>query len=278
MEETGRKGKVFVDEGTEAVTRTADVLLLFSTGSAALGVSEIARRLDLSKAVVHRILRSLLSRGFFVFDETKRKYRLGPAAATLGAYALRDLDLRRLSLPLLRRLQQETDETSVVSALVGTSFAFLDQVPSLQEIKMTVEVGRLFPLNAGASGKAILAFVPPDLWQRFFSEPLPAFTHQTKVLDTDLKADLEHIASAGVVVSFGERQPGAGSVAAPLFGVDGDAVGAICVCGPLDRFNSERVEYFIPLVKNAAHTLSLQLGWDGTFPQRAQYKDAEGQL
>ncbi|HEX4204600.1 MAG TPA: IclR family transcriptional regulator [Ktedonobacteraceae bacterium] len=264
--ETIVKGKRSADEGTEAVTRTADVLLLFLTGSATLGVSEIARRLDISKAVVHRILRSLLSRDFVAFDTKQRKYRLGPAAAALGAHALRDLDLRQLALPLLRHLQQETAETAVVVALVGTSFAFLDQVPSLQEIKMTVEVGRLFPLNAGASGKAVLAFASPDLRQRFFSEPLPALTTQTKVSSMDLESDLERITRDGVVISFGERQPGACSVAAPIFGVDGYAVGAICVCGPLGRFSSEKIARFIPLVKDTTHTISLQLGWNGTFP------------
>src|ERR687895_1337186 len=45
------------DSGTEAATRVADVLLLFASGPAALGVSGISRRLGLSKTVVHRILR-----------------------------------------------------------------------------------------------------------------------------------------------------------------------------------------------------------------------------
>ena len=48
--------------GTETAARVADVLLLFTRGPAALGVSEIARQLGLSKAVVHRILQSLASR------------------------------------------------------------------------------------------------------------------------------------------------------------------------------------------------------------------------
>jgi len=262
--ETKFKEKPQAATGTEAATRTADVLLLFISGSRVLGVSEIARRLDLSKTVVFRILRSLLSRGFLVFDEKNRKYRLGPAAAALGAHALRDLDLRQVALPFLRQLQQETDETTAVSGLVRASFVYLDQVPSFQEIKMTIEVGRLFPLHTGATGKAILTFAPPDIRQQVLTGHLAVLTSETKVTYEALKGDLEHILRTGVAVSFGERQSGAGSIAAPVIGFDGYAIGSICVCGPANRFGGESVERFIPLVKDAARKISIQLGWDGT--------------
>jgi IclR family transcriptional regulator, acetate operon repressor len=270
LEETEVQDKAVAETGTEAATRTADVLLLFLHGPAALGVSEIARQLELSKTVVFRILRSLRSRGLLVLDASSHKYRLGPAAAALGAHALRDLDLRQLALPRLRQLQQETGETAVLSALVGASLVYLEQVVSVQAIKMTVEVGRLSPLHAGASGKAMLAFAPPDVRQQVLSGPLAAVTPQTTVSSEILKAELEQIRRAGVAVTFGERQVGAGSVAAPVLGVDGYALGAICVCGPADRFGPQEVERFIALVQPAAQTISRHLGWDGTFPARRQ--------
>src|SRR5690242_19368467 len=95
-------------------------------------------------------------------------------------------------------------------------------------------------------------------------------TAHTQLSFEALKAELEQIRRAGVVVTFGERQVGVGSVAAPVLGVDGDALGAICVCGPADRYGAQVVEQFIALVKPAAQTISRQVGWDGTFPTRRQ--------
>jgi DNA-binding IclR family transcriptional regulator len=255
------------DAGTEAVTRAADVLLLFLGVSTSLGVSEIARQLNLSKAVVHRILRSLLSRNLLAFDEGQRNYRLGPASAALGARALRDFDLHQVALPVLRRLQLITGETATVTALIGTSRVYLDQVLSLKEIKMVVEMGRPFPLHAGSSGKVILAFAPADLRQLILSGPLAALTPNTRVTRVQLEADLEQIKGACVASSLGERQPGAGSVAGAIIGYDGYAIGSISVCGPVDRFGPPTISRLSPLVKAAAREISLKMGWDGNYPK-----------
>jgi IclR family acetate operon transcriptional repressor len=244
----------------------ADVLLLFAEGPETLGVTEISRRLGLSKAVVYRILRSLVSRDLLV--KAGRSYRLGPAAAALGARALRDFNLRRAALPALRRLQSQTGETATVSALVGTHRVYLDQIPSLKEIKMTVEVGRPFPLHAGGSSKAILAFAPPGLREQILSGRLDALTPLTRIRREELEEELEEIGRMGVAASLGERQHGAGSVAAPVLGVDGYAIGSISVCGPVDRFDRETVERLSPMVRAAAREISLKMGWDGNGRER----------
>lgn len=265
--ETAPKEKPGSEQGTEAVTRAADVLLLFAGLSPSLGVSEIARQLKVSKAVVYRILRSLLSRHLLMYDERQRNYRLGPAIAALGARALRDLDLRQTALPTLRHLQQVTGETATVSMLIGATRVYLDQVPSLQEITMVVETGRSFPLHAGSSGKVMLAFAPPDLCQRILAGPFEALTARTKVTRAEIEADLQQIQRKGTAFSWGERQPGAASIAAPIFGYDRYVKGAISVCGPIDRFRTERVWQIEPLVKDAAKQISLQMGWDGLYPE-----------
>jgi IclR family transcriptional regulator, acetate operon repressor len=240
----------------------ADVLLAFVGESEPLGVSELARRLGLSKAVVHRILRSLSSRGLISPGGAGRGYSLGPAAAALGASALSGLELRRLALPVLRRLQQASGETSTLSELVGASRIYLEQVPSVRGIKMTVELGRPFPLHAGASSRSILAFAPPDLQEAVLSGPLEALTPLTITKRVLLEAELALVRELGTAVSFGERQPGAGSVAAPVLGFDGYAVGALSVCGPVDRFDEETVERIRPLVGEAALEVSRGMGWE----------------
>lgn len=264
VKDTRSPDKPSSDAGTEAIIRAADVLLLFLSGPSALGVSEIARQLDLNKATTYRILRSLLSRGFLAFDDERRKYRLGPAAAALGARAYRDLDLRQIASPYLKRLQQETAETATISALVGTSRVYIDQVPSQGPIKMTIEVGSLNPLHAGASSKAILAFAAPDVRQAVLSGRLELIAPQTKVSRDLLEADLEQIVQSGVAVSFEEHQPGVGAVAAPLIGIDGYAIGSICVFGLRDRFTQEVIARLCPVVRDTAREISLQLGWDGS--------------
>jgi IclR family transcriptional regulator, acetate operon repressor len=245
--------------GTQSAIRVADVLLLLAAAPDRLGVTEIARELGIAKAVVHRILQSLAARDLVAVDRAGRNYGLGPAAAALGARALRDLDLRRIAMPVLRRLQAQSGETTTVSALVGDARVYLAQIVSLQQIRMEVELGRPFPLHAGSSSKAILAVAAPDLRRHVLSGPLPRLTPET-IVDADrLAEELDAIGRERVAVSRGERQDGAGSVAAPVFGLDGSVVGSISVCGPITRFDDATLERLKPLVRAAGDEISRAL-------------------
>lgn len=262
--------------GTEAAGRVADVLLLFTDGPPALGVSTISRELGLAKAVVHRILRSLQSRELVVADPRTRGYRLGPAASALGARALRDCDLRSAALPVLRRLREETRETTTLSELVGDERVYLDQVEGPQEIKMTVEIGRRLPLHAGASSKAILAFLPRSRREAILTVSPAALTSETVRDPRRLRAELAAIVRDGVAVSHGERQRGAASVAAPVLGFDGEAVGAVSICGPVDRFGAQQCARYGRLIRAASEEISRVMGAPGRAAPVGGRHEAQG--
>jgi len=249
--------------GTEAAARVADVLLVFTEGPSTMGVTRIARELDLSKAVVFRILQSLAARGMVELDPANREYRLGPAAAALGARAMRESNLRTASLDVLRRLRDDVGETVTLTSLVPHGRIYLDQFEGLHEIKMTVDLGRRFPLHAGSSGKCMLAFLPERRREELVTGDLARLTERTLVDPDALRADLDAVAARGYAVSAGERQADAGSVAAPIFDLSGSVVGAISVCGPRYRVTEAFVERIAPKVVAAAAEISGRMGWSG---------------
>jgi DNA-binding IclR family transcriptional regulator len=243
------------------VERALDVLMLFSrTSTATLGVSEIARQLGLSKAVVHRILAALCGRRLVEVDPHSRRYRPGPASLAVGRAFLDRIDIRDLAREPLRRLSRATDETSTLSIPVLGQRVYLDQVMPDREVRMTVRIGQPYPLHAGSSSKALLAFLPAEeLAAHLASGPLPALTDRTVVDPASLRDELRAIRERGYAVSFGERQAGAGSVAAPVLDHTDHPVAALSVCGPLERVRSRVAELaalLLPEVKN----LSAQLG------------------
>lgn len=252
-----------ISAGTEAAARVADVLSLFTDGPSTLGVTQIARELGLSKAVVHRILQSLAARGMVALEVASHEYRLGPATSALGARALRDSDLRSAALPLLGQLRDNTCETATLTLLVPEGRVYLDQVESAHEIRMTVELGRRFPLHAGGSGKCILAFLPEESREQILSGPLERLTKATVIDPEALRAQCIQIQSCGYATSGGERQSDAGSVAAPVFDVSGKVVAAISACGPRYRVTSAFIEQIAPQVVKTASKVSYQLGWRG---------------
>jgi len=125
---------------------------------------------------------------------------------------------------------------------------YAEQLEGRHAVKQTVEVGAEAPLHLGASGKAILAFLPAD------ARPAAARA---------IEADLERIRKRGYAASVGERIPGAASVAAPVFDRDG-VVGSISAAGVAARSDARTTARYGAVVAAEARALSRELGWRAT--------------
>jgi IclR family acetate operon transcriptional repressor len=241
-----------------AIDRALAVLGILAEATEPMGVTEIARRVGLPKSVVHYHV-SALVRNHYLEARPDRRYGLGHAALRLGRGSYGHLELRARALPHLRVLHRDTWETVTLTVLVGRERVYVDQLVSPQEIKLAVELGRPFPLHAGASGRAILAYLPEETREALLAEPLERLTTETVVDPAALRLLLQRIRGSGVAVSRSERQEGAASVAAPVFDAHGIA-GAMSVCGPEYRFDAAAVARYEPQVRMAAAQLSRELG------------------
>lgn len=245
----------------EGLERALDVLLLFTRPNAtSLGVSEIARSLDLPKAVVHRILTTLCTRDFLEVDEASRRYALGPSWLVMGSTYAQRVDVRDIARGALVRLSSRTSETTTLSIRHGNHRVYLDQVTPRREVIMSVEVGARFPLHAGSSSKAFLAFLPPEEQEDYLeSVDLVALTDQTVIDRALLQDELRAIRERGYAVSFGERQQGAGAVAAPLLDFEDRPAAVVSVCGPAARIQGS-VEQLAEALLAETRELSARLG------------------
>jgi DNA-binding IclR family transcriptional regulator len=243
------------------IERAASILSLFgAVESRTLGVTEIANALGISKTGVFRILSSLRKSGFIDFEESTRRYLLGPKILELGLQYLQRFDVREPARDALRDLSAKTDETSTLSVRSGSSRVYIEQVTPSRAIKMVVVLGQPYPLHAGASSKALLAFLPEDEIEEYLATDIEQVTTDTVVVKSQLREELSRIRENGYAVSFGERQVGAGSVAAPILGQDGVPVASMSVCGPIERF-APNVEEFAILLLAATGDISARLGY-----------------
>jgi IclR family acetate operon transcriptional repressor len=245
-----------------AVERTAQVLKAFSNAKTpTLGVTEISQQLDISKAVVHRILNSLRVQGFIDIDPTSRRYMLGPASLAVGLAFLRNVDVTDLARPVLRELSDQTQETATLSIRSGWQRFYIDQVTPAREVKMTVDLGRPFPLHAGSSSKALLAHLPVEEIDTYVSVVgLEALTDLTITDSDQLKKELATIREVGFATSSGERQSGAASVAAAILDHVGHPIAAMSLCGPAERFQAE-ADAAASAVVAASRSISQQMGY-----------------
>ena len=133
------------------------VLESFSITEPVLGVTEIARKVDLHKSSVSRILATLEKAGYVERDDSSGRFRLGLGLIALTGPLLANLDVRRMAHPELAALTQRTGETSALMVWNGHEAVVVEQVSSPKQVKHTASVGTRFdstPRECSASRRS----------------------------------------------------------------------------------------------------------------------------
>ncbi len=245
----------------QVLERTFGILEVFTESRPEWSTTEIARALGLPVPTVHRILAALKRLGYVSQHEETRRFRLGLAALSLGERARAIADLRPVALGPLRRLSDATGETALLTVLTPERdrSVCLERVETPQPLRLSVQPGRQLPLHAGASQKALLAFMPDDEIERQISQPLERFCQSTITDPRALLRELKAIRARGWASSYEETNVGVWGIAVPVLS-DTDVVCAVGIAGPSPRLSVERVREDVGLVHDAAAAIGRALG------------------
>jgi DNA-binding IclR family transcriptional regulator len=246
----------------QVLERTFSILDLFDEEHPEWSTTEVARRLGLPIPTVHRILAALRRHGYVSQHEETKRFRLGVGALHLGDRAHASVDLRSLSRPMLKRLSRETGETALLTVVApgGSRGVCLERVETAQPLRLSVQPGRRVPLHAGASQKALLAFLPEDAVERVLSQPLERLCERTIVDPSLLRAELAHIRQRGWARSAEETNLGVSGIAIPVLSERGGVVCAIGIAGPSARLDDGRIASEFRQVASAAEAIATALG------------------
>ena len=220
-------------EGTRddraAVDKAVSLLLAFGDqSSTGVGVSELARRADLSKSTAFRVLGMLERNG--VVERVGRQYRLGARLDQLGrdVYSPQHDRVRDLLIPFLGELYERTHQTVHLGALHGTDVVYLDKLYGHRRPPCPSRIGGRVPAHATAVGKALLAH-DPDACEHALNGNLQRLTPATIVDPIDLAAELDRVRRTGVAYDREEVQQGLHCVAIPLLSTSGRPIAALSV-------------------------------------------------
>lgn len=219
----------------QSVDRALDVMEALAAHGGEAGLSEIATRTGLPYGTIHRLLRTLLDRGY-VRQESDRRYALGGALVRLAGVAERMVGV--WAQPYLTRMVELSGETANLAVLEGDFIVYVAQVPSPRRLRMFAEVGRRVLPHSTAVGKVLLADrSQAEVLALLERTGMPKRTANTITTAPGLLEKLEEAKEQGFAMDLGEEELGVHCLAVPVR--DGERViAAMSVSGPAERIDA----------------------------------------
>ncbi|MBD0416799.1 IclR family transcriptional regulator [Oryzicola mucosus] len=159
------------------IARAAAVLRAIAESGTALSLGQLAKKTDLPRATVQRLVGALEAERFVITDATMPGVRLGSEVARLAALAHQDP--RAVCKPWIQWLSDKINESVDLTVLQGDSAIVIDQVLTPHPFKIVTHIGTALPVHCTASGKAHLSQMSIDLAARILDKPLLAHTENT---------------------------------------------------------------------------------------------------
>ena len=238
-----------------SVIKAFEVLKLIASAKEGMGISEIARGLDIAKSTVHGMACALEELGAVRRDPATKRYTLGFTLFELGKTAYSQIDLKDLARPVMEGLMEKTDASVFLGVLNWDHVTILDIVEPRTDLKITSPIGTTIPLLAGAAGKVFLAMMSEEQALKFIrTKGLIKFTANSV---TDIDRYMEEIRSVraqGFATDDEEYILGVRAVAAPIVGGT-HLMSAIWAVGFKAGLDEDRMKALTIFTKEAAEII-----------------------
>ncbi|SDI60156.1 IclR family transcriptional regulator [Paenibacillus naphthalenovorans] len=249
-----------MDNYLSSVKNSCKLLKIFLNAPKELGVSELSRKLELSKGAVHKLLMTLESEGFIKQNPLNKQYSLGYTLLELGNKVLKNHNLVDFAKPYLQRLSEKTKELVCLCIIDGKDAIYVDKIDSKHPIRFNAEEYRRFPLYATSAARAILAFHDREFIDEVLADDLITFTPYSITESRMMQDRLEEIRKNGYEISSNLRNVGATGIAAPIFDAYGKVPASVSVIGPTDRMTPYQEQWVRELLQ-ITREISQELGY-----------------
>lgn len=240
-----------------ALERGLRLLGEFSRDSRTLDAPELARRLDLPRSTVFRLLNTLESMGFLERIGSGNDYRLGLAVLRLGFEYLSSLELTELGQPVIARLCDAIRYPCNIVVRDGRSIVYVAKVTPPTPLTSSVRVGTRLPAHATVLGRILLEDLTlPELRALYPEEHLEVFSGSTPKTVLDLFNMVEVDRQRGYVLGEGFYEASISTIAAPVRDSSARIIAALGATIPSGHIDESRLEELVQRVRASADELS----------------------
>lgn len=232
-------------KGIQVIARAASILRSLENENDGLSLAQIAKKVDLPRSTVQRIVNALMDENMLVSVTLNARVKLGPTILRLASNT--NFDFSTFVRPYLDTLSQSTGETVDLSMQRGNKMVFVDQIASNHRLSALSAVGEGFLMNSCANGKAALSLMSNAEIEQLFLKGLAKDTHNTISDMSSLVSEIESIRQTNIAIDQDEHTEGISAVGT-AFRDPAGIIFAVSVPVPTVRFLRDKEKIIQSLI------------------------------
>ncbi len=245
-----------------SLQRALDILSLFGSQNPELGITDIAKALNLHKSTAAGLVYTLQRNGYIAQNPENRRYHLGLQLVERAGVLLDQIEIRKIAMPELEHLRDWSSESVNLAILEENQIIYIERLLTDKSLGFRNHIGkRAFP-HSTALGKAILSHLPPhDAREILASYPLESMTANTITDIEALMGQFQAFHAQGYAIEREENEIGGLCISAPIHNHSSYPVAAVSVSFPLSRLDETMIAAYGSKILELARRISVKLGF-----------------
>lgn len=251
-----------MQEIVQSVDRTLTILEVLSDYEEGLRITEISEKVELHKSTVHRLLNTLIYKGYIKQNKNTNKYELTLKLFELGNKKIESMDLVSVVGPYLKELMEKTNEVIHLAIREGSDIVYVSKIEPQKSIQMYTRIGMRKPIYCTAMGKAMMAHMTEEEVRKIWNESdVQNLTPNTMVDFSKVKENLKDIRVKGYAMDDQEVEEGIRCIGTILKDHKSEICGAISISGSIISFTEDKISHFSKVILEYADKISRELGY-----------------
>ncbi|MBN2897495.1 MAG: IclR family transcriptional regulator [Clostridia bacterium] len=249
-------------EIVQSVDRSLGLLELLAEYPNGVSIADLSKASELHKSTVHRLLTTLIYKGFVKQNPADNTYLLSLKLFELGASIVNSSSLREVASPHLKALRDLTGEVVHLVVPEAPYIVYIDKFDSKETIRMHSSIGKRSPMYCTSVGRAILATYSDERIQSIWNESTIEKLTQHTITDFDSFLEMiNEVRKNQYAEDNEENELQVRCFGAAIKDYKGETVGAISISTPIIRLDETRIEQFKQLIIEYSHKISKELGY-----------------
>ena len=239
------------------VIKALDIMEIFLKNEGTLGLNEISQSADLNIATTHRLVSTLVKRGYLSRQNNKGMYSLGLKMMDYSYAVRRNLRYIDFAYLSLSKLCKEQNESVYLAIKDGDESLVVEEVGVTEDLRINSPVGKRMKLHCTACGKILLASLSEKERKAYYNRNrLLPYTKNTITDVDELEKEISNAKVEGVAYDKEEYRMGIWAVAAPVINSTGNVISAAGIIVLVSHINDDSAKNFTRAIRGCTGEIS----------------------